>query len=81
MRLRSEPKITPGQRFRPAGMNAFGPSRREWEVVHVGRGSDGHLAAQLVAVSDPSVSKTLAIDALLDRRLYQPLVTEQMEPR
>lgn len=71
MRIGSAPRIVPGQRFRRADPDRFGQNRREWEVVHVGRGADGRPSAHLVAVGDQTVSKTLAIDALLDRRLYE----------
>ncbi len=62
--------VRPGQVYRSKEGGLFGGTRLEWQVVSVARRDDGLTYATLAMSRDPSERKTLAVGALLDRRMY-----------
>ncbi len=67
-------RIAPGQRYRDAGVTAFGrPSRTVWIVDEFWRGSDGFAYVRLVNEMRPTRTKTLSLAAFTDHRLYVPI--------
>ncbi|MDP6624455.1 MAG: hypothetical protein QF754_19550 [Alphaproteobacteria bacterium] len=65
-------KVKIGSTFRSASLGAFGtPSRSIWEVVGIFRTADGLHHARLIDNSDRNAERTVAVDALLDKKLYQ----------
>jgi hypothetical protein len=73
--------ITLGQRFRDAGLTAFGtPSRTVWVVAGIWDESDGLVYVRLVNEGSPNRTKTLSRAALLDRRLYVRAEEKPGEP-
>ena len=67
--------VRPGQVYRPTEGGLFGGLGLEWQVVLVAPRNDGLTYATLTMGRDPSERKTLAVSALLDRRMYR-LVTD-----
>ena len=67
--------IRPGQVYRSTESRFFGGAGLEWQIVSVARRDDGLTYATLAMSRNPSESKTLAVGALLDRRMYR-LVAE-----
>lgn len=61
-----------GGRFRSADKTFFGGEAEVWEIVSTFQGIDGLRYAQLVHIYDRTRTKTVAVKALLDRRLYSP---------
>lgn len=69
-----EMTITPGQRFKPAGMSIFGHApRMVFEVRGVMVDSCDHPHARLVGVDDPMDQRLIAVHALKDRKLFVPI--------
>ena len=66
------PSCDVGSRFRSAGKTFFGQETETWEVVSISQGMDGLLYARMVHLRDVTRTKTIAVTALLDRRLYTP---------
>ena len=62
--------VQPGQVYRSTESRFFGGTRLEWRVVSVARRNDDRTYATLVMNRDPSERKTLAVGALMDRRMY-----------
>ncbi len=61
--------LEPGQRYR-----AVGTARQSsilWQVVAVVTGTDGRSYAKLTQVGDPTLTKTVTTDAVLDGRMYE----------
>lgn len=72
MAWRKEVEI--GQRFRSMERTTFGaPNPFVWQVTGVFEGTDKLLHARLVCITDACLTKTVAVSALLDRRLYESL--------
>jgi hypothetical protein len=66
-------EVEAGQRFREAGVNAFGiPSCTVWVVGRTWRGRDGLDYVELAHSSDPGRKKTISTSALADRKLFIP---------
>ncbi len=63
-------EVRPGQVYRSKEGGILGVTRLEWQVVSVARRGDGLTYATLAMSRDPSERKTLAVGALLDRRMY-----------
>ncbi len=63
--------VRPGQVYRSIEVGLFGARVPDWQVVSVARRNDGLTYATLVMSRDPSERKTLAVGALLDRRMYK----------
>lgn len=70
---RKKDELVLGQRYRAAGTNGFGRvSRVNWILEDVIVGTDGLRYARLVQVDDPRERKLVSVNALLDRRLFEP---------
>lgn len=63
--------VRPGQVYRSIESGLFGVRVPDWQVVSVARRNDGLTYATLAMSRDPSERKTLAVGALLDRRMYR----------
>lgn len=63
--------VRPGQVYRSIESGLFGARGPEWQVVSVAQRNDGLTYAMLAMSRDPSEHKTLAVGALLDRRMYR----------
>ncbi len=63
--------VRPGQVYRSIEVGLFGVQVPDWQVVSVARRNDGLTYAMLAMSRDPSERKTLAVGALLDRRMYR----------
>jgi hypothetical protein len=63
--------VQPGQLYRSVETGLFGRSGREWQVMSLAPRNDGMTYAMLAMTEDPSKRKTLAMNVLLDRRLYK----------
>ena len=63
--------VRPGQVYRSTVGGLFGALGPEWQVVSVARCNDGLIYAALAMSRDPSEHKTLAVGALMDRRMYR----------
>ena len=63
--------VRPGQVYHSIEVGIFGARGPEWQVVSVARRNDGLTYATLAMSRDPSERKTLAVGALLDRRMYR----------
>jgi hypothetical protein len=61
-----------GQRYRSRHSNFLGRTGDVWVVEDLFTASDAMPYAKLVAEADPSLSKTLSIAALIDRRRFLP---------
>ena len=62
--------VRPGQVYRSTESRSFGGTGLEWQVVSVARRDGGLTYATLAMSRDPSERKSLAVGALLDRRMY-----------
>ena len=71
----SQGAVRTGQRYRSMERGVFGSPGREWRVTSLMQRNDGLTYATLAMTNDPSELKTLAMGALLDRRMYR-LVTD-----
>jgi hypothetical protein len=67
----SKHPVERGQRYRDLCTARFGPLGTEWIVEAVLLGTDGIQYAQLVNASDLTQQKTLAVDALGDRKRFE----------
>ena len=65
----SELKPSAGQRYRAVGTAR--QSSTLWQVVAVVTGTDGRSYAKLTQVSDPTLTKTVTTDAVLDGSMYE----------
>jgi hypothetical protein len=63
--------IERGQRYRDLSPGRFGALGTEWIVDAVFLGTDGIQYAQLIAASDLTQQKTLAVDVLNDRKRFE----------
>ena len=63
--------VRPGQLYRSTEGGLFGGPGPNWEVVSVAERYDGSNYATLAMTRDPSERKTLAMEVLLDRRMYR----------
>ena len=61
-----------GQRYRSRHSNFLGRAGDVWVVEDLFTASDAMPYAKLAAEVDPSLSKTLSITALIDRRRFLP---------
>jgi hypothetical protein len=61
-----------GDRFRSANRTSFGGEGDIWEVISISEGIDHVLYARLVNVRDRTRTKMIAVNGLLDRKLYLP---------
>jgi len=61
-----------GQRYRSCHANFLGRTGDVWVVADLFTASDAMPYAKLAAEADPSLSKTLSIAALIDRRRFLP---------
>jgi hypothetical protein len=61
-----------GQRYRACHSNFLGRAGDVWVVEDLFTASDAMPYAKLAAETDPSLSKTLSIAALIDRRRFLP---------
>ena len=68
----SSKSVEVGQRYRSCHSNFLGRAGDIWVVEDLFTASDAILYAKLAAEVDPSVSKTLSIAALIDRRRFLP---------
>lgn len=60
------------QRFRSMERTTFGaPNPFIWQVTGVFEGTYKLLHARMVCTTDATLTKTVAVSALLDRRLYE----------
>jgi hypothetical protein len=60
-------------RFRPTWSTTGTETVGAWEVIELFTGSDGLKYARLANIADASKVKSLARDALLNRKLYRRL--------
>ena len=73
MAFRSSSKsVEVGQRYRSRHANFLGRAGDVWVVEYLFTATDAMLYAKLAAETDPSLSKTLSIAALIDRRRFLP---------
>ena len=71
--------VRPGQVYRSAEGGLFGAPGPELQVVSVAQRIDGLTYAALTMSRDPTERKTLAVSALLDRRMYRLVVDAPAE--
>lgn len=62
--------VRSGQVYRSMESGLFGRPGQEWRVMSLAQRSDGMTYATLAMTHDPSEVKTLAMNVLLDRRMY-----------
>ena len=71
--LRKKEDLVPGQHYRAAGKNGLGRvSRVHWTVIDTIVGTDGLRYVRLEQVQNQRERKLISVDALLDRRLFEP---------
>jgi hypothetical protein len=69
--MSKQPRVAVEDRFTPATCAVTGRSTAIiWRVVDLFEGRDGIAYARVVNHADPSLAKTLAAQALLDRSLF-----------
>ena len=68
----SSKSVEVGQRYRSRHSNFLGRAGDVWVVEDLFTARDAMLYAKLAAETDPSLSKTLSIAALIDRRRFLP---------
>jgi hypothetical protein len=68
----SSKSVEVGQRYRSCHANFLGRAGDVWVVEDLFTASDAMPYAKLAAEADPSLSKTLSIAALIDRRRFLP---------
>jgi hypothetical protein len=68
----SSKSVELGQRYRSRDSNFLGRAGDVWVVEDLFVASDGMSYAKLAAEADLSLSKTLSIAALIDRRRFLP---------
>ena len=68
----SSKSVELGQRYRSRDSNFLGRTGDVWVVEDLFTASDSMPYAKLAAEADPSLSKTLSIAALIDRRRFLP---------
>jgi len=68
----SSKSVEVGQRYRSRHANFLGRTGDVWVVEDLFTASDAMPYAKLAAEADPSLSKTLSIAALIDRRRFLP---------
>ena len=70
-----------GERFKPTGGSVFGRSGGEVFEVRDVLGETGTLPhAKLFSVAHPTEHKLIAVNALLDPKLYLPVEIQFIEP-
>ena len=70
-----------GERFKPAGNSVFGRSSGKVLEVRDVLGETGTLPhAKLFSVAHPTEHKLIAVNALLDPKLYLPVEIRLIEP-
>ena len=69
----SSKSVEVGQRYRSRHSNFLGRTGDVWVVEDLFTASDAMPYAKLAAEADPSLSKTLSIAALIDRRRFLPV--------
>ena len=69
----SSKSVEVGQRYCSRHSNSLGRAGDVWVVEDLFIASDGMPYAKLAAEADPSLSKTLSIAALIDRRRFLPV--------
>ena len=68
----SSNSVEVGQRYRSRDSHFLGRAGDVWVVEDLFTASDAMPYAKLAAEADPSLSKTLSIAALIDRRRFLP---------
>jgi hypothetical protein len=68
----SRKSVEVGQRYRSRHSNFLGRTGDVWVVEDLFTASDAMPYAKLAAEADPSLSKTLSVAALIDRRRFLP---------
>ena len=68
----SSKSVEVGQRYRSRHSNFLGRAGDVWVVEGLFTASDAMPYAKLAAEADPSLSKTLSVAALIDRRRFLP---------
>jgi hypothetical protein len=76
----TKPDVRFGQVYRATGKTYLDRPSAGWSVTKIFTSHDGLAYAQLVNQGDPTLTKTVSLDALTDPRLFQ-LTAQPRVPR